>query len=71
VKASYKLLSFNLLSLYALNVFLLSFLSWLVWVEIIPPAGSLGIMEYVGLFMVLSIIALLLERIPELLRIWR
>jgi hypothetical protein len=71
VKAIYKILSFNLLSLFALDLFLLFALSWIVWGECIPPAGSAGFLEYIGFFIVLSIIAVLLERMPELLSMRR
>jgi hypothetical protein len=70
-KVTYKILSFNLLSLFALDLFLLFALSWIVWEDCIPPAGSPGFLEHIGLFAVLSIITVLLERIPELLRIRR
>lgn len=64
-------LSFNTLSLFALNLFLLFALDWLVWGEFIPQTGHLGLLEFVGLFVVLSGINLLLEHIPELKRIRR
>ena len=67
-KAFSKIFSYNLLSLYVLNVFLLSFLSQLVWGTVVPPTGSLSIWEYVGLAIGLSTINLSLERIPEPMR---
>jgi hypothetical protein len=64
-----KLFSYNLLSLIALDLFLLFSLDWIVWGEPIPPAGSLGFLECIGLFIVLSVVNLLLERIPEPLKL--
>jgi hypothetical protein len=70
-KDIFSLLSFNTLSLFALNLFLLFALDWIVWGEFIPQAGSLGLLEFVGLFMVLSGINVLLEHIPETVRMRR
>jgi hypothetical protein len=65
------ILSFNLFTLFALDFFLLFALGRIVWGEIIPQAGSLGLLEFVGLFMVLYGVNILLEHIPEPVRIRR
>jgi hypothetical protein len=65
------LLSFNPLSLFALDLFLLFALNWIVWREFIPQASSLGLLGYVGIFVVLSGINILLEHIPEPVRMRR
>lgn len=65
------ILSFNLFTLFALDFFLLFALDRIVWGEIIPQASSLGLLEFVGLFMVLAGVNILLEHIPEPVRIRR
>jgi hypothetical protein len=63
MKTIFHLLSFNLLLLFGVD--------WIVWGEFIPQAGSLGLLEFVGLFLVLSGINILLEFIPKSLKIRR
>ena len=63
MKIIFYLLSFNFLILYSLD--------WIVWGKFIPQAGSLGLVGYVGIVVVLSVFAFLLEYMPGLLRIRR
>jgi hypothetical protein len=65
------LLSFNLVILFAIDLLLLFALDWIVWGKFIPQAGGLGLLGYIGLFLVLSIIAILLKFIPEPVRMRR
>jgi hypothetical protein len=60
-----KLFSYNFVSVVALDFFLIFALGWIVWEKPLPPMGSLGLRGYIGLFIVLTMINLLLERITE------
>ena len=65
IKTASKLLSFNLITLVALDLILVFALARIIWGELIPQVSSLGLAGYIGIFVVLSIFNAVLERIPE------